>query len=56
MMESLAQLSSNNLEVMEVENGSVNNCVMNIDRNKIEAIPKNNQVLIKISLKQNKIL
>lgn len=45
MMESLDQLSSSNLEVMEVEKGSINSSVMNIDRNKIEAIPKTNQVL-----------
>lgn len=45
MMESLDQLSSNNLEVLDVERGSINSSVMNIDRNKIEAIPKTNQVL-----------
>ncbi|XP_026820566.1 DNA excision repair protein ERCC-6-like [Rhopalosiphum maidis] len=43
MMESLDQLSSNNLEVMDVERVSINSSVMNIDRNKIEAIPKTNQ-------------
>lgn len=49
MMESLEQLSSNNLEVMmEVENDSINSNVINIDRSKIEAIPKNNQVQINI--------
>lgn len=45
-MESLEQLSCNNLEVMDLKSDSVNNSVINIDRNKIEAIPKNNQVLI----------
>lgn len=45
MMESLDQLSCNDLEVMDVERGSINSSVMNIDRNKIEAIPKTNQVL-----------
>lgn len=49
MMESLEQLSSNNLEVrMEVENDSINSNVINIDRSKIEAIPKKNQVQINI--------
>uniref|UniRef100_A0A2S2N6T6 DNA repair and recombination protein RAD54-like n=2 Tax=Schizaphis graminum TaxID=13262 RepID=A0A2S2N6T6_SCHGA len=43
MMESLDQLSSNNLEVMDVERVSINSSVMNINRNKIEAIPKTNQ-------------
>lgn len=43
MMESLDQLSINNLEVMDVERGSFNSSVMNIDRNKIEAILKTNQ-------------
>lgn len=46
MMESLDQLTINNLEVMDVERGSINSSVMNIDRNKIEAIPKTNQVQI----------
>lgn len=45
IMESLEQLSCNNLEVMDIERDSVNKSVINIDRNKIEAIPKNNQVL-----------
>lgn len=45
IMESLEQLSCNNLEAMDLENDSVNKNVINIDRNKIEAIPKNNQVL-----------
>lgn len=45
IMESLEQLSCNNLEVMDIEKDSVNKNVINIDRNKIEAIPKNNQVL-----------
>lgn len=45
IMESLEQLSCNNLEAMDVERDSVNKSVINIDRNKIEAIPKNNQVL-----------
>lgn len=44
MMESLTQLSSNNLEVMDVEKDSSNSNIINIDRNKIEAIPKINQV------------
>jgi len=44
MMESLDQLTINNLEVMDVERGSINSSVMNIDRNKIEAIHKTNQV------------
>ncbi|XP_027841630.2 DNA excision repair protein ERCC-6-like isoform X1 [Aphis gossypii] len=43
MMESLDQLSCNDLEVMDVERGSINSSIMNIDRNKIEAIPKTNQ-------------
>jgi len=46
MMESLDQLTIDNLEVMDVERDSINSSVMNIDRNKIEAIPKTNQVLI----------
>lgn len=47
MLESLEQLSSNNLEVMmEVKSDSVNSKVINIDRSKIEAIPKTNQVQI----------
>lgn len=44
MMESLDQLTINNLEVMDVDRDSINSSVMNIDRNKIEAIPKTNQV------------
>jgi len=44
MMDSLDQLTINNLEVMDVERGSINSNVMNIDRNKIEAIPRTNQV------------
>lgn len=44
MMESLEQLSSYNLEVMDVEKDTINSNVINIDRNKIEAIPKTNQV------------
>lgn len=52
MMESLDQLSCNDLEVMDVERGSINSSVMNIDRNKIEAIPKTNQVLtIRVKIK-----
>lgn len=43
-MESLEQLSSSNLEVMDVEKDSINSNIMNIDRNKIEAIPKTTQV------------
>lgn len=46
MMESLEQFTIDNLEVMDVERDSINSSVMNIDRNKIEAIPKTNQVLI----------
>jgi len=46
-MESLDQLTINNLEVMDVDRDSINSStsVMNIDRNKIEAIPKTDQVL-----------
>lgn len=46
IMESLEPLSSDNLEVMGVEINSVNCKVINIDRNKIESIPKINQVQI----------
>lgn len=45
-MESVEQLSCNNLEVMDIEKDSVNNSLINVDRNKIEAIPKTNQVLM----------
>lgn len=44
MMESLEQLSSNNLEVVGIEINSVNCKVINTDRNKFEAIPKTIQV------------
>lgn len=50
-MESLEQLSSNNLEVMNIEKESINNSVFNIDRNKIEAIPKTNQVPTIVKIK-----
>lgn len=51
IMESLEQLSNNNLEVMDIEKDSVNSSVINIDRNKIEAIPKTDQVPTNIKLK-----
>lgn len=44
MMELSERLSGNNYEVMDVESDSINSNVINIDRNKIEAIPKTNQV------------
>lgn len=48
MMESLEQMSNINLEVMDVEKdlNLINSNVINIDRNKIEAIPRTNQVQI----------
>jgi len=42
------QLSSNNLEATDLEKNSISSSVINIDRNRIEAIPKNNQVSINI--------
>lgn len=44
MMEPLEQLSSNNLEGTGIEINNVYCKVINIDRNKIEAIPKTKQV------------
>lgn len=43
-MDSLTQLSSNSLEGMDVENVPISDKVININRNKIAAIPKINQV------------
>lgn len=45
-MDSLEQLSNVSSEVMDVEKDSINTNIINIDRNKIEAIPKTNQVQI----------
>lgn len=50
-MESLEQLSNNNLEAMDIEKHSINSSVINIDRNKIEAIPKTYQVPTNIKIK-----
>lgn len=52
-MESSEQSSVNNLEVIVIENDSIGSGVINIDRNKIEAIPKTNQV--PINTRRNKI-
>jgi hypothetical protein len=43
-MESLEQLSCDNLELVHVKRDSISSNVININRNKIEAIPKTNQV------------
>jgi len=48
-MESLEELSNNNLEVMDIEKDNCSS--INIDRNKIEAIPKTNQVHINFKIK-----
>lgn len=53
MMDSLEQLSNINLEVMDVETDSINTNVININRNKIEAIPKTHQVQKNNKLKIN---
>ncbi|XP_025425310.1 DNA excision repair protein ERCC-6-like isoform X2 [Sipha flava] len=42
-MESLEQLSCDNLELVHVKRDSISSNVININRNKIEAIPKTNQ-------------
>lgn len=55
-MESLEQLSGNNLEAMDVEKDPITSSVMNIDRNKIECIPKTNQVPINIYIEIKYIL
>lgn len=44
MMNSLESLSTNNLEVMDIKKDPIISNVMNINRNKIEAIPKTDQV------------
>lgn len=44
MMNSLEPLSTNNLEFMDIEKDHIISNVMNINRNKIEAIPKTDQV------------
>lgn len=48
MMESLEQMSNNNLEVMDIKKDLtlINSNIINIDRNKIEAISRANQVQI----------
>lgn len=52
VMNSLEPLSTNNLEVMDIEKDPIINNVMNINRNKIEAIPKTNQVFKYIKKKK----
>jgi len=51
-MDSLIQLPSNILEVMDVEKVPISDNVINIDRNKIAAIPKTNQVSTHKYIKQ----
>lgn len=52
MMDSLIQLPNNILEVMDVEKVPISDNVINIDRNKIAAIPKTNQVSTHEYIKQ----